>query len=274
MLQVTILSSAWSAYKYLNQYLFGISKLKLISDQLDITLAFGSVSDIYDDKDHEAIRQTLQTTCDEAGIKLHFYRGDKSENFYQTINLLIAQTIGFTENYAQINLDDIRFPLNLLDQIKALDSNLIVYSDFICSNDAIKAYEYHIGKAPLSDGVFAKYEETWSDVDMSQREKYYREFRWSCFTTCKSQLFSRVGVFDTQFSCSSDFDFINRCLFFGVRPTKVPGVSGIFLNQNVGLSTRPDTKGSKDGYMILQRFLGNMHPVATFYNKKHLWRNL
>ena len=273
-LSCTIITSAWSAFKYLDQYLFGISKLKSISDQLDITLAFGSVSDIYDDKDHDLVRQRVQSACDDAGIKLHFYRGDKAESFYQTANILIAQTIGFTENYAQWNLDDLRFGDNLLEQIKALQNNLIVYSDFICTNDVVKAYDNHVNKTPLPDGIFAVYEQTWPDVDMGQKEKYYREFRWSCFTTCKAQLFARIGVFSEEFKSSGDFDFINRCLFFGIKPAKVPGVSGLFLNTQSGLSTRPDTLGGREGMIILNRFLADKFPCIVNYGKKVLWRNL
>ena len=273
-LSCTIITSAWSAFKYLDQYLFGISKLKSISDQLDVTLAFGSVSDIYDDKDHDLVRQRVQATCDDAGIKLHFYRGDKAESFYQTANILIAQTIGFTENYAQWNLDDCRLASNLLEQIKALQYNQIVYSDFICTNDVIKTYEHHVNQAPLPEGVFAKYEQTWPDVDMGQKEKYYREFKWSCFTTCKASLFARIGVFDERYKSSSDFCFINRCLHFGVKPAKVPGISGLFLNVNQGISTKPDTTGHRESYDILERYLANKHPVAVFYGKRHLWRNL
>lgn len=273
-LSCSILTSGFNSFKYLNQYLFGISQLKSISDQLDITLAFGSVSDVYDDKDHETVREMLQKSCNEAGIKLHFYRGDKSESFYQTANILIAQTIGFTENYAQWNLDDLRFGGNLLEQIKALQNNSIVYSDFICTNDVAKAYDNHVNKTPLPDGIFAVYEQTWPDVDMGQKEKYYREFRWSCFTTCKASLFARIGVFDERYISAGDYDFVNRCLFFGIKPAKVPGISGIFLANGTGLSTKPGTKGVQEGYFTLERYLTDKHPVSTFYGKKHLWRNL
>ena len=275
MLQTTLLTSAWSAYKYLNQYLFGISKLKSISDQLDITLAFGSVSDVYDDKDHEDIRQSLQTTCDEAGIKLHFYRGDKSENFYQTINLLIAQTIGFTENYSTYNLDDLVFGDNLLARIKTLETSQVTYSDFICTNDVIKAYDaYKSGDLLKYAGIFCKHEETWSDVDMSNKEKYYKEFRWSCFTTVKAATFARIGVFDETYKSAGDFDFINRCIFHSIKPVKTPGVAGLFLAVGEGISTKPNSPGIMEGYKTLERYIGNKHPVATFYNRKHLWRNL
>lgn len=274
-LSCTILTSAWSAFKYLDQYLFGISQLKNISDQLDITLAFGSVSDTYDQKAHELIRERVQEVCNGAGIKLHFYIGDKSETFYQTVNKLIAQTIHFTENYAQINLDDMRFPLNLLEQIKSLRTNLMVYSDFICTNDVVSCYKYFSNEKPfLHESVSVKYEETWPDVDMSNREKYYREFKWSCFTTCKASLVAKLGPFDEYYRSAGDYDFVNRALFFRIKPVKVPGLSGIFLSNGNGISTKPNSPGIHEGYRTLERYLLNKHPVAVFYGKKHLWRNL
>lgn len=273
-LSVVILTSAWSAFKYLDQYLFGLSQLKSISDQLDITLAFGSVSDFYDQKDHEQIRERVQEVCNEAGIKLHFYIGDKSETFYQTVNILIAQTIHFAENYAQINLDDMRFPLNLLEQIKSLRSNLMVYSDFICSNDVIKSYKSHNELSPDFSKIEGKVEETWPDVDMNNKEKYYREFRWSCFSTFKASLIARLGPFDEYYKSAGDLDFVNRALFFGVKPVKVPGLSGIFLSNGSGISTKPNSPGIHEGYRTLERYLLNKHPVNIYYGKKHLWRNL
>ena len=268
MLQATLLSSCWNSYKYLDQYLFGLSQLKSISDKVSLTLAFGSVSDTYTDEDHQNIKSQVEKTCSEAGISLHFYVGKKEENFYQTVNLLVAQTIGFTENYAQLNLDDLRFSENLLAQIEALQTNLIVYSDFLCTNDVVKCYQDYRA------GVSMKAEETWPDVDMTNKEKYYREFKWSCFTTIKAQVFARIGVWDEQMTCASDYDFINRCLFFGIKPHKVPGISGIFMANGTGLSTKPNTAGVKDGYFVLQRFLGNKHCCIVNYGRKVLFRNL
>lgn len=273
-LSCTILTSGFNSYKYLNQYLFGISKLKSISDQLDITLAFGSVSDIYDDKDHETIREMLQKTCNEAGIKLHFYRGDKSESFYQTANILIAQTIGFTENYSTWNLDDLQFSSNLLARIKTLNTALVTYSDFACTNNIIQAYEFHENKTPLPNGTFIKYEETWPNVDLNQKEVYYREFKWSCFMTVKASVFARIGVFDEAYKSAGDFCFINRCIFYGIKPVKTPGTAGLFLSIGEGISTKPNSPGIVEGYRTLERYLGNKHPVTIFYGRKHLWRNL
>lgn len=267
-LSVTILTSAWSAYKYLDQYLFGISKLKSVSDQLDITLAFGSVSDSYTDQDHESIRQMLQKTCDETGINLLFYRGDKSENYSCTINNLIAQTIGFTENYAINNLDDFRVPENLLEQVKTLQSSLWTYSDFVCTNNIIES----INSYNLNHSL--KIEETWSEVNLANKEKYYREFKWSCFLSFKAQLVARFGPYHEGYLSCGDYDFVNRLLFFSIKPIKTPGIAGYFLSVGLGISTKPNSPGIREGYHVLEKFLLNRHPVNVYYNRKFLWRNL
>lgn len=274
-LSVVLLTSGFNALdKYLDQYLFGLSQLKSISGELDITLAFGSVSDKYTPEQHQVIKQRLEECCSEAGIKLHFYMGDKSETFYQTINILIAQTIHFAENYAQLNLDDLRFSSNLLEQIKSLRSNLMVYSDFICSNDVIKSYKSYNEMSPDLTKIEGKVEETWPDVDLNNKEKYYREFRWSCFSTFKASLVARLGPFDEYYKSAGDLDFVNRALFFGIKPVKVPGLSGVFLSNGTGISTKPNSPGIHEGYRTLERYLLNKHPVNIYYNRKYLWRNL
>lgn len=269
MLQVTIITSAWSAFKYLDQYLFGISQLKSISSELDITLAFGSVSDTYDQKAHELIRERVQEVCNETGIKLAFYLGDKSENYSQTINQLIRHTIHFTENYAIWNLDDARLPNNLLEQIKTLQSCLWTYSNFVCSNNIVDSIKNWNGGTKVERG-----EVTWQDVDLSNKEKYYREFKWSCFLTFKAQLVARFGPYHEGYLSCGDYDFVNRLLFFNVKPVKTPGIAGHFLSVGEGISTKPNSPGIREGYHVLEKFLLNKHPVNIYYNKKHLWRNL
>lgn len=269
-LSVVILSSGYNALdKYLGQYLFGLSQLKSISGELDITVAFGSVSDKYTSEQHQVIKQKLEECCSEAGIKLHFYIGDKSENYSCTINQLIRQTIHFAENYAIFNLDDYRIGSNLVDQVKTLQNSLWTYSDFICTNDIVKSINDH-----KNENKVQRVEITWPVVDLSNKEKYYREFKWSCFLTFKAQLVARFGPYHEGYLSCGDYDFVNRLLFFNITPIKTPGIAGYFLSVGEGISTKPNSPGIREGYHVLEKFLFNKHPVNIYYGRKFLWRNL
>lgn len=271
-LSVTLLTSAWAANKYLNQYLLGLSQLKEVSGELDITVAFGSISDIYTEADHQLIKEKLESQCVKSGVKLHYYSG-KSENYSETIANLIAQTISSTENYAINNLDDFREPSTLLAQAKTLQTEQITYSDYVTTNNVIAVLNNKVNGTSL-EGVNLTIEPTYESVDMTNKERYFREFRWGPFPCWKASLNARLGVYSAEYRSSSDFDWFNRLIFHNITPVRTPGIGGYFLNNLTGLSTKPDTAGHRESYHILERFLGNKHCCILNYSKKILWRNL
>ncbi len=271
-MQMSILTSSFNSLKYLDQYCLGLKELKDISDKVDITVVFGAISNIYDNNDFQLIQQKLVETCNLAGIKLHFYQG-KGENYSETINNLIAQTIGFTENYAIWNDDDFKLPSHLLAQCYTLKKQLFTYGDFYCTNDVVTVIKNYKDDLNIP-GLSITPEITYDEVDLNNKNRYFSRFSYGCFIAWKSQLNVRLGVYDSQLTCASDFDWVNRLIFHGVQPVKTPGVAGCFLSAGQGLSTRPNTAGVPEGNLVLNRFLADKFPCIVNYGKKVLWRNL
>lgn len=272
MLQVTILTSAFCPEKYLDQYLTGISHLKSLKDQINISLAFGCISE-YNQKHIDEIAERVNNVCRDAGVKLYFYQNEPGtkENYSQTINNLIAHTIENSRNFAILNLDDYRTPEGLLGQAQILEAGAdFTYGDYACVNNMDKALD---GKSSKEDyGYF--YEETYPDIDLNNKVKYYSRFLYGPFLAFKAQICRKLAVYDEHFTCSSDFDIVSRWIFHDCKGVKTSGLIGLFTSAGVGLSTKPDTAGVQEGQVILNRFLLNRFPTIINFGKPILWRNL
>jgi len=142
------------------------------------------------------------------------------------------------------NVDDIRTPESLENQINTLENNpeiIMTYGDFI-----------EIRKTDNRKGVQFLTPEF-------KKEIFLKRFAsGGAFLVFRSDIFNKCGYFDEQLEIASDYDFVLRLVNLNQNILKTPGIMGYFLNNETGLSTKTHNKKVEIEQNIIYRRYGNL----------------
>ena len=229
--KVSILTSLYRSEDFLSRYFENLSKLDG-TDILEVLLL------------HNAPNEKELKIIDEYLPVLNFVRHiviEDRESLYSTWNRGIKLSYG---EYITIwNVDDVRFPESILQQVESLDKNpqaMISYGDIWISS------EY---------GICGN-KRTYSP-DNNRKKDFFKAYHMSCFQMWRTSIHEEIGYYDEQFHCSADFDFqIRAAIHFPFIKTKE--VLGIYLeDQPHKLSS--STLQNKENNIIHLRYGAYQH---------------
>ncbi len=135
------------------------------------------------------------------------------------------------------NVDDLRTPDSIEMMAKALDENTdvdFVYGDFII-----------VPTFGSTEGEF---------VNNANREHLLKSgMILGPFFMFRKSILEKTKVFDEQLVSGNDYDLALRLAFNG-KGMHIPHNSGYYLNEGLGLSTRPDSKQALERTVIELRY--------------------
>jgi len=136
------------------------------------------------------------------------------------------------------NVDDLRTDDSIEMQTKVLLANKkidIVYGDYLIVNN--------FGKFSGKKVYHKKYKES----------ELTRSMILGPFFMFRKELCKKAGLFDEQLKSGADFDFAIRLAFNGVAE-KLKNISGYYLNEGLGASTRPGSLQALERTVIELRY--------------------
>ena len=135
------------------------------------------------------------------------------------------------------NVDDLRTPDSIEMMARALDENPDV--DFVYGDFTI------VSRFRSTEGQF---------VNNAGREHLLKSgMILGPFFMFRKSVLEKTKVFDEQLVSGNDFDFALR-LAFNSKGLHIPHDSGYYLNEGMGLSTRPDSKQALERTVIELRY--------------------
>ena len=202
--KISVLTSLYRCGQFLEDYFIHLSKING-TDKIEVLLLHN------DPQDNEI--EIINRWLPEMPFARHIIIPER-ETLYRTWNRGIQLSKG--EYVTVWNVDDIRFPDSIIQQMEVLDNNpeaAISYGDIWVSG------QY---------GVYGT-RRTHSPVDNRfTHKKFFQECYTACFQMWRKSIHQTVGYYDEQFKCIADLDFqIRAALHFSFVKTAEP--LGIYL---------------------------------------------
>ena len=224
MTKVSTITACYKMGKYMEGFLDNLSQqthkdLEVVMDHNDPTIKEVELIEEHNEK-YDNIFHILVDGVDPLGISW---------------NRCIENSSG---DYLCIwNVDDLRTPDSIEMMANALDENPdvdFVYGDFII-----------VPTFGSTEGEF---------VNNANREHLLKSgMILGPFFMFRKSVLEKTKLFDEQLVSGNDFDFALR-LAFNCKGMHIPHNSGYYLNEGLGLSTRPDSKQALERTVIELRY--------------------
>ena len=202
--KISVLTSLYNCESFLQDYFHALTQIEG-KEQIEVLLLHNAPQE----KELAIVTQHLPLFDFVRHIIIR-----EREPLYRTWNRGIQLSEG--EYITVWNVDDVRFPDSIIQQVKALDNNpqaAIAYGDIWVSK------QYGIcGTKRTNSPLYNRY----------THKKFLSEYHISCFQMWRKSIHSTIGYYDEQFTCIADFDFqIRAALHFLFVKTDEP--LGIYL---------------------------------------------
>jgi len=202
--KISVLTSLYNCENFLQGYFDALAKIEG-KDQIEVLLL------------HNAPKEKELNIINKHLPSLDFVRHiiiTEREGLYRTWNRGIQLSEG--EYITVWNVDDVRFPYSILQQMEALDKNpqaAIAYGDIWVSG------QYGVcGTKKTNSPAYSNF----------SHKKFLLEYHISCFQMWRRAIHQTIGYYDEQFKCIADFDFqIRAALHFPF--VKIDEPLGIYL---------------------------------------------
>lgn len=201
--KVTILTSLYNCEFYLDSYLNHLSHIEGL-EQFEILLLHNAPQG----REIDIIKKYADR------IPFTHIIIAERESLYETWNRGIKEAQG--EYVCIWNVDDIRLPYSILQQMNALDKNqdaVLTYGDFY------NMYEY--GK--LSDKLVIN-----PEFNNRKKSTFFRFHHIGCFPMWRKKIHDKIGYFDEQLKLVADLDFQIR-LSLSYQLIKTESILGYYL---------------------------------------------
>jgi GT2 family glycosyltransferase len=228
MAKISIITSLYKSEKYLKKYFRALNKFDANADfEYEIIL----ISNDCSKKEESIISQNLKKN-----IKFHKV---SRESLYKTWNRGIELAEGDFITFW--NVDDIRFPeaINPIFTNKNFD---IFYFPF--------RYKRYINLFGLNFLVKNKI------VHPSEynKGKFLKEMHCGPFFVVKKSTFEKIGLFDSEFKISGDFEWCAKAAFNNLKFKKIDKIAGIFTNNGKTLSGSKNDLQKIENEIIYDRY--------------------
>jgi hypothetical protein len=142
------------------------------------------------------------------------------------------------------NADDTRFPEAISETIKksVQEDFDIAYFPFI--------YKRSISLLGIELPIFTK---TIRPKSFDQKV-FTREMHCGPFFIAKKEVFEKVGLFDTSFKISGDFEWCARASAYNLNLKKINTVAGVFTNNGKTLSGSKNSLQDKENEIVYARY--------------------
>lgn len=143
------------------------------------------------------------------------------------------------ENICLWNVDDRRFGKAIIDGLKDLAKDIdIVYFPFIY-------FRYlKIGKFKLLAKIKIFY------PPLFDKKRFIKEMHCGPFFMTKKSAFSKIGLFDSEYTVAGDFEWCARAASKGLKFRRNSSIAGIFTSDGTTLSGSHSLKHSQENEKI------------------------
>ncbi|MDR0428341.1 MAG: glycosyltransferase family 2 protein [Dysgonamonadaceae bacterium] len=203
IVRATVLTSLYNSELFIEDYLKALSLIEG-KEMIEVLLLHNAPNE----KEMEIINAYLPSLSFVKHIII-----PQREFLYRTWNRGISLSQG--EYITVWNVDDVRFPESIVQQIQALDD---------CPNAAVAYGDIWVSK------VYGVCEGELTNSPSHNRKKdFFKAYHMSCFQMWRKSIHETIGYYDEQFRCSADFDFqIRAAIHFPF--VKVKEVLGVYLD--------------------------------------------
>jgi len=225
MSRLTVITSVYEATNFIEQFLYNIEQQSVFHIcELHLVCCNPSMS-------HADNRICLEFAQRHDNVK--YYSLIPDPGLYAVWNYVIQNTN--TEYITNANVDDRLHPLCWEKHIDALDKNEsvdLVYCKTKCSFEPNKDF-YEVSDLALYPT------DKFSKKGMLRSNLPHNHPVW------RRTLHDRFGLFNTEFSSASDWEFWLRCVSGGAKFMLIPEILGVYYWNPSGISTNSNTLTSK-----------------------------
>jgi glycosyltransferase involved in cell wall biosynthesis len=157
------------------------------------------------------------------------------------------------------NLDDLRKENSFELQASALERHSfadVVYQDFFYSMDDALSFD-EVAKVGIK-----------SDVPIVTPHNLLLFNSPHNAPMWRKKLHSELGAFDTTFESAGDWEFWLRCISSGKTFFKINEPHVVYFQNPEGVSTRPNTKGVKEGRRVWRRYSSRLVSPSLRMSRK------